>query len=98
MTECKYCGVPLDGLMSVIPKYIFGVKRSTISRRVCNKCAGMAESPKRKRTTRRKVKRKRTTKRKKTKRRKVKRKTKRRKTKRRTTRKKTRKTRKRRRR
>jgi len=38
MRCCKQCGVPLDGLLSVVPKILFGVKPSEENVSWCNKC------------------------------------------------------------
>ena len=36
--KCKKCGVPLEGLLSKIPKFLFGVKPSEKKKGLCNKC------------------------------------------------------------
>ena len=38
MLRCKKCNVPLKGVLSVIPKKLFGVKPSEKSSDLCNKC------------------------------------------------------------
>ncbi|MFH1285498.1 MAG: hypothetical protein ABIH99_02855 [Candidatus Micrarchaeota archaeon] len=38
MVKCKKCGVPLDGLLSAIPRALFGVKKSEKNAEICNKC------------------------------------------------------------